>query len=41
MAGRQIEFSENQTHKKSYEKALVAFSIGCIVFVIISCFFHL
>jgi len=36
MAGRQIEFGENQTHKKSYEKALIAISIACIVFVIIA-----
>jgi len=33
---RQIEFNENQTHKKSYEKALIAISIACIVFVIIA-----
>ena len=33
---RQIGFNENQTHKKSYEKALVAISIACIVFVIIA-----
>lgn len=36
MAGKQISFPENQTHKKSFEYAMIGFSIFCIVFVIIA-----
>lgn len=32
---KQIEFPEQQTHKKSFEMAMIGFSILCIVFVII------
>ena len=35
MAGKQIEFNENQTHKKSFEHGLLLFSVLCIVFVVI------
>lgn len=31
----QIKFPENQTHKKSFELAMLGFSALCIVFVII------
>ena len=36
MAGKQIQFPENQTHKKSFEMAMLGFSILCIVLVIIA-----
>jgi len=32
----QIKFPENQTHKKSFELAMLGFSVLCIVFVIIA-----
>lgn len=34
MAG-QIKFPEEQTHKKSFEMGVIAFSIACIVFAVI------
>jgi len=36
MAGKQIEFQENHTHKKSYERGMLILSALCIVFVIIA-----
>ncbi len=36
MAGKQIEFPKNQTHDKGFERAMILFSIACIVFVIIA-----
>ena len=36
MAGKQIEFQENHTHKKSYERGMLILSLVCIVFVIIA-----
>ena len=36
MAGKQVEFPENHTHKKSYERGMLLFSLACIVFVIIA-----
>lgn len=38
MAG-QIEFPEQQTHKKSFEMAVLGFSVVCIVFVILMVMF--
>ena len=35
MAGKQIEFDEMQGHDKGIERAVVIFSIACIVFVVI------
>lgn len=35
MAGKQIQFPENQTHKKSFEYAMIGFSLLCIVFAVI------
>lgn len=32
----QIKFPENQTHKKSFELAMLGFSAFCIVMVIIA-----
>ncbi len=36
MAGKQIEFPKNQTHDKRFEMAMLAFSVLCIVFVVIA-----
>ena len=36
MAGKQIEFQEIHTHKKSYERGMLIASVLCIVFVIIA-----
>lgn len=36
MAGKQLKFPEKQTHNKQFEIALLAFSVLCIVFVIIA-----
>jgi len=36
MAGKQVEFPENHTHKKSYEHGMLILSGLCIVFVIIA-----
>ena len=36
MAVKQIEFQENHTHKKSYERGMLILSLVCIVFVIIA-----
>ncbi len=36
MSGKQIEFQENHTHKKSYERGMLILSLVCIVFVIIA-----
>ena len=36
MAGKQVEFPENQTHSKSFEKGMLLLSLVCIVFVIIA-----
>jgi len=36
MAGKQVEFPELQTHNKGFEMAMLAFSLLCIVFVIIA-----
>ena len=36
MAGKQIEFQEIHTHKKSYERGMLILSALCIVFVIIA-----
>ncbi|MGI9622002.1 MAG: hypothetical protein ACR2PK_04125 [Acidimicrobiales bacterium] len=36
MAGKQIEFPEKQTHDKGFERAIMIFSLACIVFVIIA-----
>ena len=36
MAGKQLRFPEKQTHDKRFEMALLAFSVLCIVFVIIA-----
>jgi|GEM_PF-262385 len=36
MAGKQVEFQENHTHKKSYERGMLILSLACIVFVIIA-----
>lgn len=33
--GGQIKFPEEQTHKKSFEMAVIGFSIFCIVFTVI------
>ena len=35
MNGKQIEFPEKQTHVKSFELALLAISIICVVVVLI------
>ncbi|MCY3851399.1 MAG: hypothetical protein OXN44_09615 [Acidimicrobiaceae bacterium] len=35
MAGKQIEFDEMQGHDKGVERAVVIFSIVCIVFAVI------
>lgn len=35
MAGKQLEFPELQTHKKSFEFGVLGFCVLCIVFVII------
>lgn len=35
MAGKQIEFDGMQGHDKGVERAIVIFSIVCIVFVVI------
>jgi hypothetical protein len=35
MAGKQVEFDEMQGHDKGIEKAVVIFSIVCIIFVVI------
>lgn len=35
MAGRQLEFPEKQAHDKTFERAVILFSLACIVFVII------
>lgn len=35
MAGRQIEFDGMQGHDKGVERAIVIFSIVCIIFVVI------
>ena len=36
MAGKQIEFQENHTHNKNYERGMLILSVLCIVFVIIA-----
>lgn len=36
MAGKQIEFPENQTHDKGFERAVVIFSLVGIILVIIA-----
>lgn len=36
MADKQIKFPENQTHDKRFEQAMIAFSVLCIIFVIIA-----
>ena len=36
MAGKQIEFMDEQTHDKGFERAVVMFSVACIVLVIIA-----
>jgi len=36
MAGKQVEFQENHTHKKNYEYGMLILSLVCIVFVIIA-----
>ena len=36
MAGKQVEFPENHTHKKSYEHGMLILSVLRIVFVIIA-----
>lgn len=36
MRGKHLEFPEKQTHDKRFEMAMIAFSILCIVFVIIA-----
>jgi hypothetical protein len=33
--GRQVEFPPNQTHKRSFEMAMIALSIICIIVVLI------
>ena len=35
MNGRQIEFPEKQTHVKSFEYAMLAISIICVIIVLI------
>ena len=35
MAGKQIEFPPEQTHSKSFERALLIASVVCIIFVVI------
>ena len=35
MAGKQVEFPPEQSHSKSFERALLIASAVCIVFVII------
>ncbi|MDG1412367.1 MAG: hypothetical protein P8L46_13870 [Acidimicrobiales bacterium] len=36
MAGKQIEFKDEQTHDKGFERAVVMFSVACIVLVIVA-----
>ena len=36
LAGKQVEFQENHTHKKSYERGMLILALACIVFVIIA-----
>ena len=36
MAGKEIEFQEKRTHKKSYERGMLILSALSIVFVIIA-----
>lgn len=36
MAGKQLEFPGKQTHDKQFEKAVILFSLICILFVIIA-----
>ena len=36
MAGKQVEFPEHHTHKKSYEHGMLILSVLCSVFVIIA-----
>jgi len=36
MAGKQIEFPKNQTHDKGFERAMLIFSVLCIVLVVIA-----
>lgn len=35
MAKKQVEFDKMQTHDKNVERAVVIFSLVCVVFVII------
>ena len=35
MSNRQIDFPPNQTHKKSFEMAMLAFSIICAIVVLV------
>ena len=35
MAGKQIEFPPQQTHRKSFELGMLVFSIICVVIVLI------
>lgn len=35
MAGKQIEFPEKQTHVKAFEYGMLAFSIICVIVVLI------
>ncbi|MGI9608019.1 MAG: hypothetical protein ACR2P0_17955 [Acidimicrobiales bacterium] len=36
MADKHLEFPEKQTHDRNFEKAMIGFSIACIIFVIIA-----
>ena len=35
MSGKQVEFPEKQTHVKSFERAMLAISIICVIVVLI------
>ena len=35
MAGKQIEFPPQQTHRKSFEYGMLAFSIICVIVVLV------
>jgi hypothetical protein len=35
IGGRQIEFPPNQTHRRSFEYGMLAFSIICVIIVLV------
>lgn len=38
MSGKQIEFPEKQTHVKSFEYAMLAISVICVIIVLVVVF---